>query len=264
MNRLFPFGQPLHAIEQTDRRPKRVFVLGAYASAVHARWVGPDNREIVRALAVASEPRIFWRGDRVEAETIVSRIKIPAEAGRLFPADEQLNGPSGRALDDHILKPLALQRKEAWLCDLVPHGCMNSGQKKAVEEQYLPVAQRLGLPVPSVPEVPEQLTDEARRQGILHELRASKARLLILLGDEPIKWFLRFFADCPRGLAQFRPYGLINRFDIAGMELGVLPLVHPRQAARLGAASDAWFTKHQVWEKEVAPKLSGEQGSRRR
>lgn len=255
MSHLFPFGQPLRNVEQTDRRPKRIFILGVYASAVHARWVGPDNREIVRALAIASEPRIFWRGDRTEAETIISKIKIPPQVGRLFPADDSLNGPSGRALDDHILKPLALQRKDTWLCDLVPHSCMNSGQKKAIHDHYLPLAPLHGLPVPSVPEVPDELTDDVRRKAILRELQDSKARTLILLGDEPLKWFLRFFTDSPKRLAQFMPYGLLKRYNIAGRELTVLPLVHPRQAARLGPSSDSWSTKHKVWAHEVAPKL---------
>ncbi len=63
MDYVFPFGRPLKRLVQADRSPKKVFVLGVYASAVHARWVGPDNRIKVRALAVASEPYIFWRGE---------------------------------------------------------------------------------------------------------------------------------------------------------------------------------------------------------
>jgi hypothetical protein len=35
----FPFGQPLRRVEQQDRAPKKVFVLGVYTSAVHARWL---------------------------------------------------------------------------------------------------------------------------------------------------------------------------------------------------------------------------------
>src|SRR5687767_9922054 len=116
---VFPFGQPLHPVEQTDRTPKRVFVLGVYASAVHARWIGADGREIVKALAVASEPYIFWRGDG--AGDIIRQIEVPPAVGRLLPADAQFNGPSGIALDEHILRPLGLERSDAWLCDLVPH-----------------------------------------------------------------------------------------------------------------------------------------------
>lgn len=32
----FPFGEPVKAVTQTDRSEKDVFVLGVYASAVHA------------------------------------------------------------------------------------------------------------------------------------------------------------------------------------------------------------------------------------
>ena len=50
----FPFGQPIKRVVQTDRSPKRVFVLGVYASAVHARWCNDRGKQLVRALAVAS------------------------------------------------------------------------------------------------------------------------------------------------------------------------------------------------------------------
>jgi hypothetical protein len=42
----FPFGQLVQDVVQTDRTPKKVFVLGVYASAVHARWMnyGRKNR----------------------------------------------------------------------------------------------------------------------------------------------------------------------------------------------------------------------------
>ena len=81
----FPFGSPVRALVQEDRRPKRVFVLGVYASAVHARWVGPDGKELVKALAVGSEPVIFWCGSR--AKEIVAGVTVPAGAGRLEPAE---------------------------------------------------------------------------------------------------------------------------------------------------------------------------------
>jgi len=34
---IFPFGEEVHKVEQKDRTPKNVFILGVYASAVHAR-----------------------------------------------------------------------------------------------------------------------------------------------------------------------------------------------------------------------------------
>ena len=73
----FPFGQQVHTLVQQDRTPKKVFVLGVYASAVHARWK-KDGKVFCQALAVASEPRIFWDGNIEEAKGIISK------SGRTF------------------------------------------------------------------------------------------------------------------------------------------------------------------------------------
>ena len=101
----FPFGQKLHPLVQEDTSPKKVFVLGVYASAVHARWK-KDGQIICQALAVASEPRIFWDGDPNEAKQIIDAVAIPPELGTLEPAGRQLNGPSAKVLDENILAPL--------------------------------------------------------------------------------------------------------------------------------------------------------------
>ena len=71
----FPFGQELHPLVQEDTSPKKVFVLGVYASAVHARWK-KDGQIVCQALAVASEPRIFWDGDPAEAKQIIDSIRF--------------------------------------------------------------------------------------------------------------------------------------------------------------------------------------------
>ena len=78
----FPFGQIVRPLRQEDKTPKKVFVLGVYASAVHARWTKPgEQHPICAALAVASEPRIFWDGNIDEAREIISKINIPKELG---------------------------------------------------------------------------------------------------------------------------------------------------------------------------------------
>ena len=74
---LFPFGQKLHPLVQEDRTPKKVFVLGVYASAVHARWK-KDGQIVCQALAVASEPRIFWDGNIDEAKQIIEQAQQEA------------------------------------------------------------------------------------------------------------------------------------------------------------------------------------------
>jgi uracil-DNA glycosylase len=245
----FPFGQPVRKIVQADCDPKSVFVLGVYASAVHARWEGANSEEIVKALAVAGEPYIFWRGDG--ADEIIRQIDIPEPLGRLVPADRRFNGPSGMALDELILQPLGLERSDVWLCDLVPHSCINSGQRKAIERAYLPVAEKYHLPEPSVPPVPKRLTGQKRRAEILSEIQESGADLLILLGDQPTRWFLNSYDGRWRRLADFLQddsrYGNVHKTQLGDREMQVLPLAHPRQIARLGRSSASWYRMHQEW-----------------
>ena len=245
----FPFGETLRAVVQQDQSPKDVFVLGVYASAVHAHWRDVSGRTVIRALAVASEPRIFWDG--AGAEEIVARIPIPREPGTLAPADDRLNGPSGRALDDLFLKPLGLDRSRAWLCDLVPHCCANPGQVRAIEERYLPIARRLGLSEPSLPPVPKRFADDARRLEILDELRRSQAKTIIALGDQPLRWFVSRWEPRWKRLADFgtgpEGYGRRHRVLLDDLKVDLVPLAHPRQASRLGRYSEKWCELHERW-----------------
>jgi hypothetical protein len=206
---------------------------------------------------VASEPHIFWRGDG--AQQIVQDIPLPDGLGTLTAADRRFNGPSGVALDELFLAPLGLTRADAWLCDLVPHSCMNAGQRRAVERAYLPLVREHSLPPVSVPPVPARWADGPRRQAILQEILDAQARVLVLLGDQPIRWFLSFHDRRWVRLSAFgadpRSYGRLHRLDLSGHEIHVLPLAHPRQVARLGHSSASWYDLHQSWREAVAPTL---------
>lgn len=251
-NTQFPFGQPLKLIRQRDRTPKKVFVLGVYASAVHAKWHSAKGKLLCRALAVASEPEIFWNGEN--ATGIISQITVPPEAGYLEPAEEKFNGPSGRALDMLYLAPLGLSRSDAWLCDLVPHSYMNPTQSKAIKNKYEPLRKKLNLPEASIPEKPSNLVDEKRRNEILAELADSQAETIILLGDEPIKWFLSVVSDCKKTrLAEFdsKNYGSPVSVNINGKAYNVLPLAHVRQGGGLGTHSLYWERLHNKWVKDM-------------
>jgi len=256
-NYTFPFGQPVQEVIQQDRTPKRVFVLGVYASAVHAQWIDVNNKTKVKALAVASEPYIFWRGDR--ADEIVGQIDIPKSLGKLVPANAQYNGPSGIALDELILEPLGLNRSDAWLCDLIPHSCVNPSQRKAIINNYEPFIEEYNLPIPSVPEVPGQLTGNKRRAVILNEIIESGANTLILLGDKPIQWFLKYYDHRWNRLTDFThnedSYGQFHSTQIRGKVLQLLPLAHPRQIAQLGRSSVKWYEYHQTWIDQSASKM---------
>lgn len=256
---VFPFGSKVKAVVQVDRSPKSVFVLGVYASAVHAQWIDANGKRKVRALAVASEPQIFWRGEGAKA--IVGSIDVPEALGQLVPASRRYNGPSGRSLDAEYLAPLGITRDDTWLCDLYPFAHMNAGQRRAIDRQYLPLVKEYDLPEPELKPAPGKGPGEARCQEIWAEIVESEATVLILLGDRPIDWFLSSFLPGYRRLADFgidpSSYGRVHDLAIRGRRIGVLPLVHPRQASRLGLSSAEWSRLHAQWKKETAPELRG-------
>lgn len=254
----FPFGLPVQEVVQKDRTQKSVFVLGVYASAVHARWINVRGKTVVNALAVASEPYIFWRGEN--ADSIIKKIVIPKKLGELIPAKQEFNGPSGLALDNLILNPLGLDRRKVWLCDLVPHSCVNPSQRKAIERAYDPNVPKYGLANHTVPPVPNPLTDGIRRMAIVEEIIESESRVLILLGDMPIKWFLTYFDDRWKKLSDFereaKSYGQLHKARMGGKEINVLPLAHPRQIAKLGMSSVVWHEAHERWLDQSASKIA--------
>ena len=251
MDFIFPFGQKLHPVIQTDRSPKKVFVLGVYASAVHARWLDNEGKQKVAALAVASEPEIFWTGE--DAQQQIDKIKVPPGAGKLVLPNKNLNGPSGRTLDELYLKPLGLSRSDTWLCDIIPETRLNPHQKNAIKRAYNPIRYKLNLPEATIPNFKKrELNSEQRRKEILNELIASQAETLILLGDLPIKWFLDYYTDQKYGkLAAFGDtidtYGQVHEMKIDGKPFQVIPLCHPRQAQRMGASNERWFWLHRGW-----------------
>jgi len=248
----YPFGEILHPVTQQDRTPKKVFVLGVYASAVHAQWK-KGNDIVCRALAVASEPRIFWDGNLEEAKEIISRIRIPKELGTLEPASSHLNGPSARVLDEHILAPLKFTRSDAWLCDLLPESSLNPNQVKVIKNLYNPLIKEFGLNKVTVQERPSYFCRRERCEEILAELKESKADLLVLLGDIPIKQFLNKVARVDYSslneYADKYGYGKCTETLIDNRTIKVLPIAHPRQIGALGFHSKKWYQAHQDWEK---------------
>ncbi len=157
-------------------------------------------------------------------------------------------GCSGLALENLKLNPLGLDRTETWLCDLVPHSCIHPSQSKAVEREYLSIASHYGLPTPSGPHLPKPVVDESRRNRIMKEIPDSKARILILLGDMPVRWFLSFFDSRLSKLTDYghdqRSYGKLHDTNLAGEKMRILPIAHPRQIAKLWQSSAIWHNAH--------------------
>lgn len=252
MSYYFPFGQEVRPLVQEDRTPKKAFVLGVYASAVHARWV-KDGHTICPALAVASEPRIFWDGNTGEARKIIDAISIPKELGTLEPAERGLNGPSAKVLEENILAPLGYTREDVWLCDCLPETRLNPNQVKRIRENYDPYIETYQLNPVTIPKQPTVFCDLNRSKEITGELMESGAELLILLGDIPIKQYLKKVAQVPYAslgeYAELYGYGIPSEIIINERRIQVLPLAHPKIVGALGAHSKKWHLVHKEWEK---------------
>ncbi len=252
----FPFGNPILPVQQSDRTPKRVFVLGVYASAVHARWLRADGSIAVRALAVSSEPEIFWRGDG--EDEIIASIPLPEGAGRLVSPGEGLNGPSGQTLDQDFLRPMGLDRSSVWLCDLLPESRCNPNQANAIKREYDSMKTAYSLPDFDFPPLPKVLADENRVRAIETELEEAGSRILVTLGDLPLQWFASRHGAHSR-LADYgstnESYGRLHEIRIGDKQLLLLPLVHPRQAGQLGGYSETWWQLHQHWMTADAPAI---------
>lgn len=247
----FPFGQPVRKLVQQDQSPKSVFVLGVYASAVHARWINKEQI-ICQALAVASEPYIFWDGNTDEALKIINQINIPKEVGSLVLPNKNLNGPSSKILSENILKPLHKTRDQAWLCDLLPESRLNPNQRRFIEEKYNPLISAYGLNEVTVPSEDGNFCDDRRCEEINDEINRSHSDTLVLLGDMPIKQYLRRvtsvdFKDL-RDYTEKYGYGKPITLKISGKSINVLPIAHPRQIGGLGHSSQFWADKHISWE----------------
>jgi uracil-DNA glycosylase len=188
---------------------------------------------------------------------MIASIPIPAAAGTLAPADERLNGPSGRALDQDFLAPIGVARSQTWLCDLVPHTCLNPAQKKALAREYEPRREVFGLPEVDLPDVPDTFADEERRAQIRKEIGEAGPEILVLLGDQPIRHFLAAYDGRWKRLAGFgktrETYGRLHPTNLDGIELKVLPLAHPRQTSGLGRHSSEWKDLHAEWKQRSSP-----------
>jgi hypothetical protein len=89
----------------------------------------------------------------------------------------------------------------------------------------------------------------------LEELEESQAEVLVLLGDKPIQWFLKFYEDTWKRLLNFPRYGQLYPVEIDGRSMEILPLAHPRQIARLGSSSQKWYDLHQEWLESTPSKI---------
>jgi hypothetical protein len=243
----FPFGRTLDATPPQKARNAKAFVLGVYASAVHARWIGPDGKEACKALAVATEPCSFWDG--TGAESIITEIqkKVPREMGSLVVPAPQFNGPYGAVLLERYLAPLGLTVGDCWITDLHDRYFLSPGNDKAVARyEKLRATVRCGATAAMLPRRPAVVVPTAERLARLRaEFQESGAPLVITLGNESLGALL---GPKAHKLSQ-DGYGVPDVCEVFGRKVKVLRLCHPRQAGALGESSPGWGDAHGSWMK---------------
>lgn len=246
----FLFGRAVLPAQAVAHGPCKLFVLGAYPSALHVRWFCDGLSKPIRAVAVDNEPEPFWDGaDEVERITEwKAAVSFREEWGRVEPCG-YLNGPSGDWVSKKLLAPLSVVRSEAWITDCIDTYFESKGATNRLESDD--VKQVLArLDIPSRQHDPHPAEDEIVRIAIeghlsrlMSELAASRPVAIVTLGNAALR-VLRELLDSsealPRRLAADQSYGTAFDVTIDGRGVKWVPLAHP-------AAPKAYQVEHEKW-----------------
>jgi len=244
----FPFGEPLAPVFPAARGPRRVFIFGAYSSALHATWkYGPRPRDRVQALAIANEPTPFWDG--ADEDVLIAKFAPPF--GQLKPTAQ--NGASGRALQEHYLGALRLAAADCWITDLVNTYYARPNQRDAFRRAF--ESRNLEGQEWLLPLRPDRLRPGPKRMKELRdEFLEAGPSWVLTLGDEPLQ-------ALGLGRLSAHQYGHPAEEQVFGRPVALIPLTHPRNAGRLGRHSDFWAATHANWVSRDAPALASKIGA---
>jgi uracil-DNA glycosylase len=228
--------------------PRPVFVLGAYPSALHVRWIPPDGSQLrqVKALPVADEPTPCWNGadarERVAA-WVAERAFDPATHGTFAPAPK-FNGPSGQWVDVNVLAPLDCTRDTTWITECLDTYRLSNGARKGLADSYDAARHRYGWPPwnlrghPSDDDVVRECRSwhEDRLRG---ELAACAPELVVSLGNAALGVMGKLLSAGPDRL-EVVGYGTRLDVGLDGRAVEWLPLAHPAAPRRYQEAHRAW------------------------
>ena len=239
----YPFGKPVLPREPAKGDHPRCFVLGAYPSALHARWTSPDGKTTIGAIPIDNEPEPFWEGldtgERIDAWK--ASVDFKEEHGNV--TSPGTNGSSGRGLTQQYLEPLGLHREDCWITDCLDTYFMSVDGEKALTAKF-PGSWRLE----SHPSE-RQIIDRAIQDHISRlrtELREASPEFVITLGEAANQVFgITVGAEAPPKLIR-TDYGVSRTVTHHGNEFAWVPLCHPGLIAK----NTAWAAAHESWVSE--------------
>lgn len=254
MNYQYLFGKSVIQARASATRKRKVFLIGAYPSALHIRWSHPELARPIAAVAVDNEPEPFWTGiDEIQRiESWKTSVQWRTQWGIVQPCGS-LNGSSGVWVRGRVLCPLRLQRNETWLTDCLDFYCESVGaQRRTQSHEVQSILTEFSIPAPLLHSHPEEdkVVSIARDQNhlarIRHELLVSQPDLIITLGNAA----LRVIREVLGPSGSLLPEKLSSSPDLYGRSIlaslnghgkfNVLPLAHP-------AAPDAYQKVHDRW-----------------
>jgi uracil-DNA glycosylase len=252
----FPFGNPVLRVQQKDRIPKPVFSLGVYGSAVFAQFKPADSKSTIRYLPIDNEPEVFWRGTQEYTKKIISNINVSKLAGKLVAEDKNINGILGRLLDKYYLHPLKLHRDDVWICNLIPHLLLNKNERKSLKK-YNDLHTIFNLPEAEIPTKNDRFSfiNKKRYREIIEEIFQARPEVMISLGQQPLKWFLKEYDKNVGSLLSIKDYGSVKEIQIKSIKIKLIPLFHPRQLLKEKNRDTRVGLLHYDWLKNKVKKI---------
>ncbi|WP_148232251.1 uracil-DNA glycosylase family protein [Janibacter sp. HTCC2649] len=254
---VFPFGAPVRprglAIPAT---PKPVFVLGAYPSAFHVRWVPPEPWRPVPAIPVDNEPAVFWDGEAPDPAELFERwatTYFNDSWGQVTPS--RLNGSSGAKLAERWLAPVSFSRADAFITDCLPLSRASVGVAKRLADAYAPFAVATSAPKasllahPSENEIVHEALDQ-HAERIRAQIDAAQPQAIITLGNAAARVLAALNGASGRsGVLNAETYGQPR--PLAGVAPGARwhALIHP-------AAPAFWQSRHDEFLSARGPRSS--------
>lgn len=254
------FGSPIRRRKPSAEGHRRVFVLGAYPSALHVRWTlplgvrRPSGATHVSAVAVADEPTPFWDGADAQERTSAWMASKPSHWGA-FENDPSRNGPSGKKLTADYLDVLQFSRTDCWITDCLDHYFGSKNQHKNLPF-YRSLVPTLGLPEVHLP--PHPTENEIRRLAEDHltrldqELGDCDPEEVLTLGNAALAVFLNL-VEAPSNAPTMLnlkvaadgsgPYGNPVAVRHRGKALRWWPLAHMAAPSRYHKAHNMWIER---------------------